>query len=87
MKQSNDIIKKPIYSWNLGAVKIVFVPNEIFSAYMSPLDLSKTILVSYSNGYGPYILPIGFPYLTYEMFTDTLTVQTKEKLMKIISTI
>ncbi|MDI9540700.1 MAG: hypothetical protein QM204_04405 [Bacillota bacterium] len=88
LKQSNDIIKKAnLASWNLGAVKIVFVPNEIFSAYMSPLDLSKTILVSYSNGYGPYILPIGFPYLTYEMFTDTLTVQTKEKLMKIISTI
>jgi hypothetical protein len=54
---------------------------------MSPLDLSKTMLVSYSNGYGPYVLPIDFPYLTYEMFTDTLTVQTKEKLMEIIKTI
>ncbi|NLZ75093.1 MAG: hypothetical protein GX914_01160 [Erysipelotrichia bacterium] len=88
LEQTKKIIKKAnLSSWNLGAVKIVFFPNEIFSAYMSPLDLSKTMLVSYSNGYGPYVLPIDFPYLTYEMFTDTLTVQTKEKLIEIIKTI
>ncbi|MGI6510136.1 MAG: hypothetical protein ACOX1L_09425 [Erysipelotrichaceae bacterium] len=88
LEESNAVIKKAdLASWDLGAVKIVFFPNEIFSAYMSLLDLSKTMLVSYSNGYGPYVLPIGFPYLTYEMFTDTLTVQTKEKLMEIIRTI
>ncbi len=88
LEQTNSVIKKAnLASWDLGAVKIIFFPNEIFSAYMSPLDLSKTMLVSYSNGYGPYVLPIDFPYLTYEMFTDTLTVQTKEKLMEIIKTI
>ncbi len=88
LEESNAVIKKAnLASWDLGAVKIVFFPNEIFSAYMSLTDLSKTVLVSYSNGYGPYVLPIDFPYLTYEMFTDTLTVQTKEKLMEIISTI
>lgn len=38
------------------------------------------ILVSYSNGYEPYILPIGFPYVTYEMFLDTLDNDTKRKL-------
>ncbi len=88
LEETNDVIRKVnIGSWDLGAVKIIFFPNEIFSAYMSPLDLSNTMLVSYSNGYGPYVLPIDFPYLTYEMFTDTLTNKTKEKLIEIISTI
>ena len=44
------------------------------------LDLDKKMLVSYSNGYGPYILPIDFPFITYEMFLDTLTNTCKEKI-------
>ena len=88
LEQSKNVnLKAEIASWNLGAVKIVFFPNEIFSAYLGMLNLTKTMLVSYSNGYGPYVLPIDFPFLTYESFTDTLTVKTKEKLMDIISTI
>ncbi|MGI6608502.1 MAG: hypothetical protein ACOX1F_05955 [Erysipelotrichaceae bacterium] len=88
LEQSNDVADKAnVSSWNLGVVKIIFFPNEIFSVYLKELDLSNTILVSYSNGYGPYVLPIGFPYLTYEMFTDTLTVKTKEKIIEIIKSI
>ena len=43
--------------------------------------------MSYSNGYGPYVLPIDFEYITYEMFTVTLTRETKEKLIDILKTI
>ena len=72
---------------DLGSVKIVFFPNEVFSAYMNCLDLDREMLVSYSNGYGPYVLPIDFEYITYEMFIDTLSRQTKEEIMKIFETI
>lgn len=82
------LIKRAIVSsLDLGSVKIVFYPNEIFSEYMNLLDLDKTMLVSYSNGYGPYILPIDFPYVTYEMFMDTLTKETKQEIMETIKTI
>ena len=79
-----DII---ISSLNFGSIKFIFFPNEIFSEYMNYLDLNKELLVSYSNGYGPYVLPIDFKYITYEMFTDTLTKKTKEKIIEILKTI
>lgn len=60
---------------------IVFFSNEIFSAYMDYFDPTKALLVSYSNGYGPYILPLHFDHLTYESFLDTLTDQTKQTLI------
>lgn len=93
LKKSADTIfsklikKAVISSLSIGSVKFVFFPNEIFSEYMNLLDLDKEILVSYSNGYGPYVLPIDFKYITYEMFTDTLTLETKEKIIEILKTI
>ncbi|MBO7676602.1 MAG: hypothetical protein J6S49_03710 [Erysipelotrichaceae bacterium] len=72
---------------DIGSVKIIFYPNEIFSRYMNYLDLDKEMLVSYSNGYGPYILPLDFEFITYEMFTDTLTRKTKEKIIETLKTI
>ena len=76
-----------IVSLDLGSVKIIFFPNEIFSHYMNYIDIDREMLVSYSNGYGPYVLPIDFEYITYEMFTDTLTRETKEKIIGILKTI
>lgn len=93
LKKSADTIfsklikKAVISSLSIGSVKFVFFPNEIFSEYMNIIDLDKEILVSYSNGYGPYVLPIDFKYITYEMFTDTLTKQAKEKIIEILKTI
>jgi len=72
---------------DIGCVKIIFYPNEIFSRYMNYIDLDKEMLVSYSNGYGPYILPLDFEFITYEMFTDTLTRDTKEKIIETLKTI
>ena len=84
----SDLIEKALITClDLGSVRIIFFPNEIFSEYMNCIDVSKEMLVSYSNGYGPYVLPIDFPYITYEMFTDTLTKETKEKIIEILKTI
>ena len=73
-----------VASLDIGSVKIIFFPNEIFSEYMNEIDLDKKMLVSYSNGYGPYVLPTDFKYITYEMFTDTTTNDTKELIAKTI---
>jgi hypothetical protein len=78
-----DII---IAAWDLGAVKLVFFPNEIFSEYMNHLG-NEELLASYSNGYGPYILPLNFTYVTYEMFLDTLTRDTKKRLIEVFDSI
>ncbi len=91
-KANNAIFGKPdeqilISALYLGSVELIFFPNEIFSEYMNYLDLDKQLLVSYSNGYGPYVLPIDFKYITYEMFTDTLTKETKERIIETFKTI
>lgn len=96
-KYKDNIDKKGIFSvlapygliakLDFGTLKIVFVPNEIFSDYMNHIDLNEKMLVSYSNGYGPYVLPIDFPYITYEMFTDAMTKDTKLKLIETIKNI
>ncbi|MBR6233588.1 MAG: hypothetical protein IKQ98_07200, partial [Erysipelotrichaceae bacterium] len=91
-KKNNAIFGSPIQkaiisSLDLNAVKLIFFPNEIFSAYMDYIDLDKELLVSYSNGYGPYVLPIGFQYITYEMFTDTLTEGSKKRIISTLQNI
>lgn len=73
-----------IVSLDIGSVKIIFFPNEIFSEYMNYINLDKEMLVSYSNGYGPYVLPIDFKFITYEMFTDTTTRETKQRIIDTI---
>ncbi|MBQ6560104.1 MAG: hypothetical protein IJL85_04665 [Erysipelotrichaceae bacterium] len=75
-----------ISALDLGPVKLVFYPNEIFTEYMNHLKENE-LLVSYSNGYGPYILPPDFAYVTYEMFLDTLTRETKERLIRVLENI
>ena len=76
-----------ISSLDLGSIKIVFFPNEIFSEYLNGINLEERMLVSYSNGYGPYVLPIDFKYITYEMIMDTLTPKTKKELIEVFKTI
>lgn len=88
LKESKDVIPEIlIASLRLGAYRLVFYPNEIFSEYLNNLDLTKEMLVSYSNGYGPYILPIDFPYLTYESFCDTLSNECKQRISQKIAEI
>ncbi|MBR3265392.1 MAG: hypothetical protein IKI61_05480 [Erysipelotrichaceae bacterium] len=91
-KKNNQIFGQPnekinIVALALGSVELIFFPNEIFSHYLNYLDLDKKLLVSYSNGYGPYVLPLDFEYITYEMFTDTLSVETKKRIIAILKEI
>ena len=73
MPLTNQILS----AWDMGALKLVFFPNEIFSEYLNELNLDTTYMISYSNGYGPYLLPVDFEYLTYEMFIDSTSRNTK----------
>lgn len=65
----------------LGSISIIYMPNEMFSWYLGQVDKSKTSIACYSNGYAPYVTGIGSKLLTYETFTDTMTQQTKEKIV------
>lgn len=90
-KTNNIIFGKPIekaiiVKLDLGCIKLIFFPNEIFSHYINYIN-DDELLVSYSNGYGPYVLPIDFELITYEMFTDTLTKESKEKIIEVLKTI
>lgn len=90
-KANNIIFGKPIekaiiVKLDLGCIKLIFFPNEIFSHYINYIN-DDELLVSYSNGYGPYVLPIDFELITYEMFTDTLTKESKEKIIEVLKTI
>lgn len=64
---------------NFGGFHLVFAPAEMFSAYARSLH-DSSLLVCYANGYQPYVTPAGFTAVTYELFWDTLTDRTKEKL-------
>lgn len=90
-KANNIIFGKPIekaiiVKLDLGCIKLIFFPNEIFSHYINYIN-DDELLVSYSNGYGPYVLPIDFEFITYEMFTDTLTKESKDKIIEVLKTI
>ena len=91
-KNANTIFSKLvkralISSIDLGSVELIFFPNEIFSEYLNYINLDRQLLASYSNGYGPYVLPLDFKHITYEMFTDTLSRKTKERIIEIFKTI
>ena len=91
-KEANGIFSEPedellISVLDLASVQLIFFPREIFSYYMNFLDLNRQLLVSYSNGYGPYVLPPDFAYVTYEMFLDTLSNDSKKQLIGILKNI
>ena len=70
---------------NFGGPRIIFVPNEMFSWYRTQVDDCICALVCYSNGQSPYITAPGKYLLTYETFTDTLTDETKQKLVSVLN--
>lgn len=72
---------------NTGVIKLIFFPNEIFSEYLNYPELDKSYLVSYSNGYGPYILPLEFKGITYEKYMDISSDKMKQKIIDYIQSI
>lgn len=69
---------------DLGGVRIIFAPNEMFSWWRTQMDDSFCALVCYSNGEAPYMTGPGQYLLTYETFTDTVTDASKEKIVDLI---
>ena len=69
---------------DFGFLNMIFTPKEMFSAYMDALDLSRSILVGYTNGYSPYIVELGHKELTYEMCLDTTKETTKERFYELL---
>ena len=69
---------------DLGKNTLVFMPNEAFSSYIDCIDITRSALVAYSNGASPYITGINDNFITYEKFTDTVTVEAKQELMKVL---
>lgn len=68
----------------LGGYNFIFSPKETFSSYISALNTNKSVLICYTNGYSPYIVDINFKGVTYEMFTDTTTEDTKIRMYKLL---
>jgi len=69
---------------DFGGPRIIFAPNEMFSWWRTLLDASRCTLVCYSNGAAPYLTGPGQYLLTYETFTDTVTDESKEQIVKVI---
>ena len=80
LKDNPDTLIKEIKmsSLHLNKFNIIFIPNELFSDYLNNVNINNTIISCYSNGYGPYMLPINKKIFTYELFTDTFSNQTKQ---------
>lgn len=69
---------------DLGGVRIIFAPNEMFSWWRTQVDDSFCALVCYSNGDAPYMTGPGQYLLTYETFTDTVTDDSKQEIVRVI---
>lgn len=60
----------------------LFVQNELFSEYIETLPKGKASLICYTSGYRPYVAGLRPVRLTYELFSDTLSLSSKELLYK-----
>lgn len=60
----------------------LFVQNELFSEYLETLPKGKASLICYTTGYRPYVAGLRPVRLTYELFSDTLNLASKESLYK-----
>ena len=70
---------------SFNKVNMIFCPNELFSYYLNAIDTKSSMLCCYSNGYGPYMLGINQRIITYELFTDTFSNDTKLAVFKQIN--
>ena len=68
-----------------GPYTQVFAPNELFSDYLKVIPKDRASLVCYSQGYAPYVSGLEDLPLTYELFTDTYSVETKTLLYQTLA--
>jgi len=62
----------------------VFAPNELFSYYLKASPKSSSSLICYAQGYAPYVAGLEPLNLSYELFSDTYTDETKKDLFATI---
>lgn len=62
----------------------VFAPNELFSYYIKATPKDSSSLICYAQGYAPYVAGLQPLTLTYELFTDTYSDETKQILFETI---
>ena len=67
-----------------GQYTQVFAPNELFSYYLKATPKSNSSLICYSQGYAPYVAGLEPMNLSYELFSDTYTDETKQDLFNTI---
>ena len=63
------------------------VTQNNFSDYMKNMNLDERILVCFTNADWAYVTPIGFDYITYELFYDTWSLESKKELANLLETI
>lgn len=68
----------------LGEFKFILFPNELFSEYIDYIDVNKTSIVCYSQGYAPYVSGFRDVGISYELFSDTYTNNTKERIKSVL---
>jgi hypothetical protein len=73
-----------ISSYHFGTYRMVFAPNELFSFYIGAIDKEHSSLVCYANGYMTYVTPIGKQRITYELFLETFSPGTKQRLFDLL---
>ena len=84
-KKLENLVKQvKLSKMDFGPYTIVFCPNEAFSSYIDCVDTKRSALAAYSNGYSPYLTGVADNFITYEKFTDTVTVDAKNKYMDIL---
>ncbi len=62
----------------------VYAPNELFSYYLKAMPKARSSLICYSQGYAPYVAGLEPMNLSYELFSDTYTDETKQDLFNTI---
>lgn len=88
IKKENKYIKESIISRiNFGSTSLVYSGNEIFSDFMKNMNLDERMLIGYTNDDWPYVTPIDFNIITYELFYDTWSIESKKELLNLFETI
>ncbi len=67
-----------------GKYTQVFAPNELFSYYLKATPKDRSSLICYAQGYAPYVAGLEPLNLSYELFSDTYTDETKQALFESI---
>ena len=62
----------------------VFAPNELFSYYIKATPKDRSSLICYAQGYAPYVAGLEPLNLSYELFSDTYSDDTKKTLFETI---